>query len=107
MEEGGGGGGGSGGGGGWGGGEGGGGGGGGGGGRGRERGREGERERERESLTAVCPSLCSLLGQLKPGWTCDCEEKVKEFSATLTLVTIPPPGHLHVVSTTHTHHTKS
>ncbi|XP_062343302.1 DENN domain-containing protein 3 isoform X2 [Osmerus eperlanus] len=46
---------------------------------------------------ALRDCLSCLLGHLKPGWTCDCEEKVKEFSATLTLVPIPPPGHLHVV----------
>lgn len=40
----------------------------------------------------------SLLTQLKPSWMGDFEERVKEFSAKLALVPIPPPGQLHVVS---------
>uniref|UniRef100_A0A674ELC6 DENN domain-containing protein 3 n=1 Tax=Salmo trutta TaxID=8032 RepID=A0A674ELC6_SALTR len=39
----------------------------------------------------------SLLTQLKPSWMGDFEERVKEFSAKLALVPIPPPGQLHVV----------
>uniref|UniRef100_A0A4W5P760 DENN domain-containing protein 3 n=1 Tax=Hucho hucho TaxID=62062 RepID=A0A4W5P760_9TELE len=39
----------------------------------------------------------SLLTQLKPSRMGDFEERVKEFSAKLALVPIPPPGQLHVV----------
>lgn len=39
----------------------------------------------------------SLLGQLKICQMTAMEEQVKEFSAKLALVPVPPPGQLHVV----------
>lgn len=41
--------------------------------------------------------ICSLLGQLKTCQLTNMEEQVKEFSAKLALVPVPPPGQLHVV----------
>ncbi|KAL0961931.1 hypothetical protein UPYG_G00333520 [Umbra pygmaea] len=46
---------------------------------------------------ALRDCLSCLLTQLKPCWMLDFEERVKEFSAKLALVPIPPPGQLHVV----------
>ncbi|XP_038821935.1 DENN domain-containing protein 3-like [Salvelinus namaycush] len=46
---------------------------------------------------ALRDCLSCLLSQLKPSWMGDFEERVKEFSAKLALVPIPPPGQLHVV----------
>ncbi|KAK6327886.1 hypothetical protein J4Q44_G00035320 [Coregonus suidteri] len=46
---------------------------------------------------ALRDCLSCLLTQLKPSWMGDFEERVKEFSAKLSLVPIPPPGQLHVV----------
>ncbi|KAK6324020.1 hypothetical protein J4Q44_G00063590 [Coregonus suidteri] len=46
---------------------------------------------------ALRDCLSCLLTQLKPSWMGDFEERVKEFSAKLALVPIPPPGQLHVV----------
>lgn len=39
----------------------------------------------------------SLLRQLKICQMTDMEEQVKEFSAKLSLIPVPPPGQLHVV----------
>lgn len=39
----------------------------------------------------------SLLVELRPARQCDFEEIIKEFSAKLSLVPLPPPGQLHVV----------
>lgn len=39
----------------------------------------------------------SLLVQLRPARQSDFEEIIKEFSAKLSLVPLPPPGQLHVV----------
>lgn len=39
----------------------------------------------------------SLLVQLRPARQADFEETIKEFSAKLSLVPLPPPGQLHVV----------
>lgn len=39
----------------------------------------------------------SLLVQLRPARQTDIEETIKEFSAKLSLVPLPPPGRLHVV----------
>ncbi|XP_051574526.1 DENN domain-containing protein 3 isoform X2 [Myxocyprinus asiaticus] len=50
---------------------------------------------------ALKDSLSSLLGQLKICQRTDMEEQVKEFSAKLALVPIPPPGQLHVMFTLH------
>lgn len=41
----------------------------------------------------------SLLVQLRPARQSDFEEIIKEFSAKLSLVPLPPPGQLHVVRT--------
>lgn len=41
--------------------------------------------------------LLSLLVQLRPARQADFEETIKEFSAKLSLVPLPPPGRLHVV----------
>lgn len=41
--------------------------------------------------------LLSLLVQLRPVRQADFEETIKEFSAKLSLVPLPPPGQLHVV----------
>ncbi|XP_073677609.1 DENN domain-containing protein 3-like [Garra rufa] len=46
---------------------------------------------------ALRDCLSSLLLQLKTPRMCEFEEQVKEFSAKLALVPIPPPGPLHVV----------
>uniref|UniRef100_A0A4W5P418 DENN domain containing 3 n=1 Tax=Hucho hucho TaxID=62062 RepID=A0A4W5P418_9TELE len=46
---------------------------------------------------ALRDCLSCLLTQLKPSRMGDFEERVKEFSAKLALVPIPPPGQLHVV----------
>ncbi|XP_048008141.1 DENN domain-containing protein 3 isoform X1 [Megalobrama amblycephala] len=43
--------------------------------------------------------LSSLLGQLKICQMTNMEEQVKEFSAKLALVPVPPPGQLHVMFT--------
>ncbi|XP_077071734.1 DENN domain-containing protein 3 [Siphateles boraxobius] len=43
--------------------------------------------------------LSSLLGQLKICQMTDMEELVKEFSAKLALIPVPPPGQLHVMFT--------
>ncbi|XP_071396714.1 DENN domain-containing protein 3 [Centroberyx affinis] len=45
---------------------------------------------------ALRDCLSCLLVQLRPGRQADFEETVKEFSAKLSLVPIPPPGQLHV-----------
>ncbi|KAM6972971.1 DENN domain-containing protein 3 [Aplochiton taeniatus] len=45
---------------------------------------------------ALRDCLSCLLAQVKPGRPMDFEETVKEFSAKLDLVPIPPPGQLHV-----------
>ncbi|XP_066539369.1 DENN domain-containing protein 3 isoform X2 [Hoplias malabaricus] len=49
--------------------------------------------------TALKDCLSCLLGQLKSCRIADMEERVKEFSAKLALVPIPPPGPLHVMFT--------
>ncbi|XP_007249779.3 DENN domain-containing protein 3 [Astyanax mexicanus] len=49
--------------------------------------------------TALRDSLSCLLGQLKTCRLADLDERVKEFSAKLALVPIPPPGSLHVMFT--------
>ncbi|KAF4100852.1 DENN domain-containing protein 3 [Onychostoma macrolepis] len=46
---------------------------------------------------ALRDCLSSFLLQLKTSRMCEFEEQVKEFSAKLALVPIPPPGPLHVV----------
>ncbi|XP_043088969.1 DENN domain-containing protein 3 isoform X2 [Puntigrus tetrazona] len=46
---------------------------------------------------ALRDSLSCFLLQLKTSRMCEFEEQVKEFSAKLALVPIPPPGPLHVV----------
>ncbi|KAI2653203.1 DENN domain-containing protein 3 [Labeo rohita] len=46
---------------------------------------------------ALRDCLSSFLVQLKTSRICEFEEQVKEFSAKLALVPIPPPGPLHVV----------
>ncbi|KAL1259647.1 hypothetical protein QQF64_010224 [Cirrhinus molitorella] len=48
---------------------------------------------------ALKDCLSSLLGQLKLCQIADMEEQVKEFSAKLSLVPVPPPGQLYVVFT--------
>uniref|UniRef100_A0A667WJF1 DENN domain containing 3 n=1 Tax=Myripristis murdjan TaxID=586833 RepID=A0A667WJF1_9TELE len=45
---------------------------------------------------ALRDCLSCLLVQLRPGRLADFEETVKEFSAKLSLVPMPPPGQLHV-----------
>ncbi|KAJ7991755.1 hypothetical protein DPEC_G00287170 [Dallia pectoralis] len=45
---------------------------------------------------ALRDCLSCLMTQLKPCWMVNFEERVKEFSAKLALVPIPPPGRLHV-----------
>ncbi|XP_017568661.1 DENN domain-containing protein 3 isoform X3 [Pygocentrus nattereri] len=47
--------------------------------------------------TALKDCLSCLLGQLKTCRMADLDERVKEFSAKLALVPIPPPGILHVM----------
>ncbi|KAI4893280.1 hypothetical protein NFI96_019679, partial [Prochilodus magdalenae] len=49
--------------------------------------------------TALKDCLSCLLGQVKTCRMADLEERVKEFSAKLALVPIPPPGPLHVMFT--------
>ncbi|XP_036439756.1 DENN domain-containing protein 3 isoform X5 [Colossoma macropomum] len=49
--------------------------------------------------TALKDCLSCLLGQLKTCRMADLDERVKEFSAKLALVPIPPPGPLHVMFT--------
>lgn len=46
-------------------------------------------------FTSFC--LVSLLVQLRPARQSDLEEIIKEFSAKLSLVPLPPPGQLRVV----------
>lgn len=46
---------------------------------------------------ASCLHMLSLLVQLHTARQADFEETVKEFSAKLSLVPLPPPGQLHVV----------
>ncbi|XP_026083261.1 DENN domain-containing protein 3-like [Carassius auratus] len=48
---------------------------------------------------ALKDCLSSLLGQLKVCQMTDMEEQVKEFSAKLALVPVPPPGQLYVAFT--------
>ncbi|XP_051721391.1 DENN domain-containing protein 3 [Ctenopharyngodon idella] len=48
---------------------------------------------------ALKDCLSSLLGQLKICQMTNMEEQVKEFSAKLALVPVPPPGQLHVMFT--------
>uniref|UniRef100_A0A3B4BDA8 UDENN domain-containing protein n=1 Tax=Periophthalmus magnuspinnatus TaxID=409849 RepID=A0A3B4BDA8_9GOBI len=45
---------------------------------------------------ALRDCLSCLLVQLRPARQSDFEEKIKEFSAKLSLVPLPPPGQLHV-----------
>nr|XP_061789339.1 DENN domain-containing protein 3-like [Nerophis lumbriciformis] len=52
-------------------------------------------------FTALKDCLSCLLTELQDGCFLDIEEKVKEFTAKLTLVPIPPPGQLHLVFTLH------
>nr|XP_020468528.1 DENN domain-containing protein 3-like [Monopterus albus] len=50
-------------------------------------------------FTVLRDCLSCLLIQLRTCHLSDMEERVKEFAAKLTLVPVPPPGHLHLMFT--------